>query len=47
MLYEMVTNPHYLHPLISTTIGYFMLGAMVVLMVLGAVTMKKMIKLEV
>ena len=47
MLYEFVTNPSYLHPLISTVIGYFMLGAMVVLMVLGAVTMRKMIKLEV
>ncbi len=42
-----VTNPTYLHPLISTPIGYVMLGIMVVLMVVGGLTMKKMIKLEV
>ena len=47
MLYEFTTNPSYLHPLISSTIGFFMLGAMVVLMVVGGVTMKKMINLEV
>jgi len=47
MAYEFVTNPHYLHPLISTTVGFFMLGGMVVLMVVGGVTMKKMIQLEV
>ncbi len=47
MLYMFFVNPSYLHPLISEPIGFFMLGAMVVLMVLGAFTMKKMIKVEV
>ena len=40
-------NTSYLHPLISTAVGWFMLGVMVLLMVLGGFTMKKMIKLEV
>ncbi|MGZ6784079.1 MAG: type II secretion system F family protein [Nocardioidaceae bacterium] len=47
MLYMSFTNPTYLHPLISTPIGFVMLGVMVALMVLGGVAMKKMIKLEV
>jgi tight adherence protein B len=45
--YMMVSNPEYLHPLVSTPIGYVMLGAMVVLMLLGSLMMKKMIKVEV
>lgn len=47
MMYMSVTNPNYLHPLLHTTIGYVMLGIMVMLMVLGFFTMKKMIKVEV
>jgi len=47
MAYMTVTNPTYLHPLLHTTIGYFMLGVMVLLMVMGYYTMKKMIKVEV
>ena len=47
MAYMTVTNPTYLHPLLHTNIGYFMLGVMVLLMVLGYYTMKKMIKVEV
>jgi tight adherence protein B len=47
MLYMTVTNPTYLHPLLHTHTGYFMLGVMVVLMVLGYYMMKKMIKVEV
>jgi tight adherence protein B len=47
LAYMSVTNKTYLHPLISTPVGYFMLAVMVVLMVVGGVTMKKMIKLEV
>jgi Flp pilus assembly protein TadB len=43
----MMSNPTYVEPLISTPIGWVMLVAMVILMVLGAVTMKKLIKVEV
>ena len=47
ILYMIVSNPTYVDPLISTPIGCVMLGGMVVLMALGAVTMKKLIKVEV
>lgn len=47
MLYMSMVNSQYLHPLISTPIGFFMLGVMVVLMVLGWFTMKKMVQVEV
>jgi tight adherence protein B len=47
ILYMSVTNPSYLHPLLHTTIGYFMVGVMLVLMVLGFFTMKKLVKVEV
>jgi tight adherence protein B len=47
ILYMMVSNPTYLEPLISTPMGYVMLGAMLMLMALGSFTMKKLIKVEV
>jgi tight adherence protein B len=47
ILYMSTTNPTYLHPLIASPLGYAMLGAMVVLMVLGALMMKKLVKVEV
>jgi tight adherence protein B len=47
ILYMAVSNPAYLSPLIHTPMGYLLLGAMVTLMVLGSVTMKKLIKVEV
>jgi tight adherence protein B len=47
ILYMSVTNPGYLHPLLHTTIGYVMVGAMLVLMILGFFTMKKLVKVEV
>jgi Flp pilus assembly protein TadB len=43
----MVSNPTYLEPLISTPMGYVLLGAMVGLMALGSFTMNKLIKVEV
>jgi tight adherence protein B len=47
ILYMMVSNPTYLEPLISTPMGYVLLGAMVGLMALGSFTMNKLIKVEV
>lgn len=47
ILYMIVSNPTYVDPLISTPIGWVMLAGMVTLMILGAVTMKKLIKVEV
>jgi len=47
MLYLMVANPTYLKPLISTSIGYIMLGVMAVLLVVGIVWMKKLVKVDV
>ena len=47
LAYEAVTNADYLRPLYSTGIGFAMLGAMGLLMGLGAFTMSRMIKLEV
>jgi tight adherence protein B len=47
ILYMTVANPTYLHPLISTPIGFAMLGGMATLMLLGTVSMMKLIKLEV
>jgi len=47
MAYLLVANPTYLEPLISTTIGYIMLGLMAVLLTVGIVWMKKLVKVEV
>jgi tight adherence protein B len=47
LLYESVTNPGYLAPLISTPMGWVLLGLMGLLMGGGAFTMSRIIKLEV
>jgi tight adherence protein B len=47
LMYEATTNRHYLSPLISTPMGWLMLGVMGVMMGLGAFMMSRMIKLEV
>lgn len=47
MLYLMVANPTYLQPLISTMMGYIMLGVMAVLLVVGILWMKKLVKVDV
>lgn len=47
ILYMASTNPTYLSPLTHTPMGYFMIGIMVSLMMLGAFTMKKIVKVEV
>jgi tight adherence protein B len=47
LAYEATTNREYLHPLYTTSIGYVMLAAMVLLMGLGAFVMSRIIKLEV
>ncbi|MGN6130567.1 MAG: type II secretion system F family protein [Nocardioidaceae bacterium] len=47
LLYMSVVNKQYLHPLISTPIGFVMIGVMIGLMVLGYFTMSKLVKVEV
>lgn len=47
LLYEFTTNGSYVAPLVSTPIGFLMLGAMAGMMAIGGFMMKKMIKLEV
>ena len=47
LLYEFVTNRSYLDPLLTTFIGWVMLGAMAAMMGIGGFMMKRMIKLEV
>jgi tight adherence protein B len=47
LLYEAMTNRNYLDPLISTPLGFAMLGGMALLMGLGAFMMSRIIKLEV
>ena len=47
MLYLALANPTYLEPLISTVLGYIMLGTMAVLLVAGIFWMKKLVKVEV
>ena len=47
MLYLLVANPEYLQPLISTMIGYVLLGTMGVLLVAGILWMKKLVKVDV
>ncbi|HVH94383.1 MAG TPA: hypothetical protein VM688_05665, partial [Nocardioidaceae bacterium] len=47
LLYEFTTNGSYVAPLVSTPIGFLMLGAMAGFMAIGGFMMKKMIKLEV
>jgi tight adherence protein B len=45
--YMMLVNPTYLSPLIHTPQGFVLLGGMVLLMGIGSLMMKKMIKVEV
>jgi tight adherence protein B len=47
MAYLTVANPEYLHPLVSTMLGWLMLGAMAVLLTIGVLWMKKVVKVEV
>jgi tight adherence protein B len=47
LLYESAVNRSYLTPLVSTPVGWLLLGVMAVLMVGGAFTMSRIIKLEV
>jgi Flp pilus assembly protein TadB len=43
----MLSNPVYVKPLVSTPVGWVMLAGMAILMALGAITMSKLIKVEV
>ena len=47
MAYLLVANRSYLEPLISTTIGYVLLGVMAVLLTAGILWMKKLVKVDV
>ena len=47
MAYLMMANRSYLEPLISTTIGYVLLGVMAVLLTVGILWMKKLVKVDV
>jgi tight adherence protein B len=42
-----MSNPGYLEPLLKEPIGWIMLGAAGVSMVIGAIVMKNMVKIEV
>ena len=46
-LYLLLTRPDYLSPLITDPIGWILLGAMVILMVVGSFWMKKVVTVEV
>lgn len=47
MAYLMVANRSYLEPLISTTLGFVLLGVMAVLLTAGIFWMKKLVKVDV
>ncbi len=47
MLYLLMANPTYLKPLYSETLGFLMLGTMVVLETVGVLWMKKLVKVDV
>jgi tight adherence protein B len=47
IMYMLVANRGYLHPLLSTGIGFVMIGIMVILMSVGAFVMQRMVKLDV
>jgi tight adherence protein B len=47
MAYLLVANPDYLQPLFSTVVGYVLLGTMAVLLVVGILWMKKLVKVDV
>ena len=42
-----LTNPQYMHPLYTTTLGEFMLGGAVLMLVVGTLWMRHQIKIEV
>ncbi len=42
-----LTNPQYMHPLYTTTLGEFMLGGAVIMLVVGTLWMRHQIKIEV
>jgi tight adherence protein B len=46
-VYMMMVNPDYLHPLITTSLGWMMLGVAVVMMGIGAFWMSRVVKVEV
>ena len=46
-VYLMLVRPDYLDPMIQTTLGWMMLGGATVMMVLGSLMLKKMVKVEV
>lgn len=46
-LYLLLTRPDYLSPLVTDPIGWILLGAMVILMVVGSFWMKKVVTVEV
>ena len=45
--YLMLVNPTYLEPMLTTTMGWMMLGGAAVMMTLGVVVMGKLVKVEV
>lgn len=47
LAYMLVTNPSYLNPMLTTPLGWFMLGAAAVLMVVGAFWMSRVVKVDV
>jgi tight adherence protein B len=47
LLYMMVANPAYVQPLYTTTVGFILLGAALVLLTLGGFAMKKLATVEV
>lgn len=47
VLYLLVANPTYLHPLISSLLGWVLIGIMCVLISVGILWMKKLVKVEV
>ena len=47
LLYLFVVNPTYLTPLITSVIGWFMIGGALILMVVGVLWMSRLIKIDV
>ena len=46
-VYLMLVRPEYLEPMLGTTLGWMMLGAATVMMGLGTVVLRKVVKVEV
>ena len=47
VIYLTLANPSYLQPMVSSTLGWLMIGAATVMMVIGVFWMSKMVKVEV